>query len=94
MLSVLFVEDDKEAIKTILDRIDEDESDIEHCLCDFYEAEEKIRSLRPDIVVLDLFEGPLLEENNRGAEHLNVIWEKTVLPRCRSHWPSRGVGRI
>ncbi len=80
MLSVLFVEDDEEAIITILDRIDEDESDIERCVCDFHEAEEKIRSLRPDIVVLDLFEGPLLEENNRGSEHLNFIWKKQFCP--------------
>ena len=80
MLSVLFVEDDKEAIITILDRIDQDESGIEHCVCDFHEAEEKIRSLRPDIVVLDLFEGPLNEENNRGSEHLNFIWEKQFCP--------------
>ena len=80
MLSVLFVEDDKEAIITILDRIDQDESGIEQCVCDFHEAEEKIRSLRPDIVVLDLFEGPLNEENNRGSEHFNFIWENQFCP--------------
>lgn len=80
MLSVLFVEDDKEAITTILDRIDHDESGIERCVCDFHEAEEKIWSLRPDIVVLDLFEGPLLEGNNRGSEYLNIIWEQQFCP--------------
>ncbi|MCY4115511.1 MAG: hypothetical protein OXF55_01330 [Caldilineaceae bacterium] len=80
MLRVLFIEDDKEAIKTILDRIDQDERDIERSECDFHEAEEKIWALRPDIVVLDLFEGALLRENDRGSDLLGLIWEKQFFP--------------
>ena len=47
---------------------------------DFNEAEGGIRSLRPDIVVLDLWEGDASENRNRGSEHLNFIWNQQFCP--------------
>ena len=80
MLRVLFVEDDREAIDPILDQIEQKETEIEYCVFNFHEAEENIRSLRPDIVILDLFDGALIEENNRGSAQLDFIWEQQFCP--------------
>ena len=80
MLRVLFVEDDREAIDPILDQIEQKETEIEYTVFNFHEAEENIRSLRPDIVILDLFDGALIEENNRGSAQLDFIWEQQFCP--------------
>ena len=80
MLKVMFVEDDEDAIRPIKRLIREEEPEIELYLFGFDEAESNIRSLRPDIVVLDLWEGPLSENVNTGSEHLGFIWNQQFCP--------------
>ena len=80
MLKVLFVEDDMDVFKTIQKLIKREESDIECCLCGFDKAQNSIRLLRPDIVVLDLWEGAPSENINRGLEHLKLIWDQQFCP--------------
>lgn len=80
MLRVLFVEDDVGAIKPIQDLIQQEEPEVELSVIEFYEAESKIKSLRPDIVVLDLWEGPLTENVNTGSEKLDFIWNQQFCP--------------
>ena len=80
MLRILFIEDEEDAIKPILRLIKEAKLDIEHYESGFDEAEGQITSLRPDIVVLDLWEGDASENENRGSEHLNFIWNQQFCP--------------
>ena len=79
MIKVLFVEDDEDAIKPILNQIQQVPG-LESCVIGFDEAGDRIRSLRPDIVVLDLFEGDLFEKNNRGSERMDLIWKQQFCP--------------
>ena len=80
MLKVLFVEDDVDAIEPNLNLIRQEEPEFELCVFEFDEAETNIKSLRPDIVVLDLWEGPLSENVNAGSAHLGFIWNQQFCP--------------
>ena len=80
MLSVVFVEDEKTSIDPILRLISQEEPDIRCHTFGFAEAEYEIRSMRPDIVVLDLWEGEVSEGNNKGSEHLEFIWNQQFCP--------------
>ena len=80
MLKIAFVEDEEVSIRPILRLIAEKEPDVQVCELDFGAAVDGIRSLRPDIVVLDLWEGEASDNKNRGSEHLNFIWEQQFCP--------------
>ena len=80
MLKVLFIEDDVNAVRPIRDRIRQEEPEIEPHESGFDEAEPSVRILRPDIVVLDLWEGSLSENVNTGSEKLEFIWKQQFCP--------------
>ena len=80
MLTILFVEDEADAIEDILELIQEEEQEFKCCITVFSEFESNIKTIRPEIVVLDLWEGNPLENNNKGLEKLNFIWKKQFCP--------------
>lgn len=80
MLTILFIEDEEDSIKPILNLIDQGEPDIKHHEFGFDEAELHIKSLRPDIVVLDLWEGDTADNQNKGSEHLDFVWKQQFCP--------------
>lgn len=80
MLSIVFVEDEESSIAPVLRLIKEEEPKIETRTFDFDEGQQAIRSIRPDIVVLDLWEGDPSENRNRGSEHLEYVWEQQFCP--------------
>ena len=80
MLKILFVEDEADAIEDILELIQEEEQEFTCCITGFSEFESIIKTIRPEIVVLDLWEGNPLENNNKGLEKLNFIWKKQFCP--------------
>ena len=80
MLSMVFVEDEESSIAQVLRLIKEEEPEIETRTFGFDEGQQAIRSIRPDIVVLDLWEGNPSENRNRGSEHLEYVWEQQFCP--------------
>ena len=80
MLSIVFVEDEEASIAPVRRLIDKEETDIEVRIFGFDEGQQAIRSIRPDIVVLDLWEGHFSENRNRGSEHLEYVWEQQFCP--------------
>lgn len=56
MLKLLFIEDQKESIKPVLDLI-KGQKEMHPEFSEFEDAEDKIDSHRPDIVILDILEG-------------------------------------
>ena len=90
MLKIVFVEDEKASIDPVLRLIDEEEPDIQVRTFGFGEGQQAIRSIRPDMVVLDLWEGDPSENRNRGSEHLDYVWEQQF---CRGHHPLGQSGR-
>ena len=82
MLKLLFIEDDQEAIKPVLRLINEKKKDVCCEVSEFKNAEEKIVSFHPDIVVLDLrLEGAFSAETKlEGFNTRNFIWNQRFCP--------------
>ena len=80
MLSIVFVEDEEASIAPVRHLIDQEETDIQVQTFGFDEGQQAIRSIRPDMVVLDLWEGDPSENRNRGSEHLDYVWEQQFCP--------------
>ena len=67
MLRVLIVEDEDDAVRPILRLIDERGMDVQPLHCDFEDAATQLREFRPNIVVLDLWEGEESDKENKGG---------------------------
>lgn len=80
MLSIIFIEDEKSSIAPVLRLIREEEPDIDVRIFGLDEGQQAIRSVRPDIVVLDLWEGDPSDNRNKGSEHLGYVWEQQFCP--------------
>ena len=80
MLRIVFVEDEEASIGPVLRLIGQEEPDIQVQTFGFDEGQQAIRSVRPGIVVLDLWEGHFSENKNRGSEHLEFVWEQQFCP--------------
>ena len=81
MLTLLFIEDEPDAVKSVLNLIDRENEDIKYEVSGFEEAEDMIASLRPDIVVLDLLVGGASPEPEPvGLDTFGFIWDQHFCP--------------
>lgn len=80
-MKLLFVEDEPEIIEFLKERIEEEELlQQEPLVKNFEEAVEAIKSFRPDIVILDIFDGNPRDEKREGLKSLNFIWDEHFCP--------------
>lgn len=81
MLKLLFIEDEPDAVDPVVNLIKREEADMECEVSGFSEAEDKIASLRPDIVVLDLLVGGASQEPEpEGLKTRDFIWKHHFCP--------------
>ncbi len=81
MLKLLFIEDDQKAIEPVLRFIKAKIKNVCYMVSEFKNAEEKIISFHPDIVVLDLLlEGASPDEETEGLKTRNFIWNQHFCP--------------
>ena len=80
MLKVLFIEDEPEAIEPVRNLLQKEE-DVQDEISEFADAETKIASFRPDIVILDLLVGGTSPEPEpEGLKTRNFIWNQHFCP--------------
>ena len=80
MLKVLFIEDEPEAIEPVRNLIRKEE-DVQDEIFGFNNAEDKISSFRPDIVILDLLvSGASPEPEPEGLKTYDFIWDQHFCP--------------
>ena len=77
MIKILFVEDERDTIKPVLALV-EKEPNMESTVCDFYDATERIESVQPDIVVIDLLLGS--GPDPVGLEIRQFVWNSRFCP--------------
>ena len=78
-MKLLFIEDEPDAVEPVLKRIKRERSDIQCEMTGFQEAKNRIVSVRPDVVVLDL----MVDGDPEKAEGLDIrkfIWERHFCP--------------
>ena len=81
MLELLFIEDDAQAVRSVQNLIERENADIQYKLFGFEAAKEKIESLRPDIIILDiLINGTSPESEPEGLNIFDFIWAKHFCP--------------
>ena len=82
MLKLLFVEDEPDAVKPVLNLIDKEAKDMQYEVLESVErAAEKIKAMRPDIVILDLlFPGDSSAHEARGMDVREFIWNEHFCP--------------
>jgi CheY-like chemotaxis protein len=81
MLKVLFIEDQPVTIEPVLNLLRREQPDIQAIVLDFADAEGRIASDHPDIVVLDLvIDGSSPEPRVGGLKTHSFIWDKHFCP--------------
>ena len=81
MLKLLFIEDEPGAIDTVRRSIDQKHEDMQMDVISFEEANSKIASLLPDIVILDLLAGGASAEPEvLGLNIRDFIWDQHFCP--------------
>ena len=81
MIKLLFIEDNPQAIEPVKKKIEQGISSINSNVCGFADAENKLESFSPDIVILDLLaNGVSPERENAGLEIDELIWDKHFCP--------------
>lgn len=81
MLKLLFVEDEPSAVEPVVNLISREQKEIQCEVSGFSEAEGRIASLRPDIVILDLLVGGAsAEPKPEGLKTRDFIWKQHFCP--------------
>ena len=77
-MKLLFIDDEPDNIDPAVRalRAAGEECDVS----DFHQTESKLDTFRPDIVILDLLEGPVPEQNATGLEDYDLVWNERFCP--------------
>ena len=80
-LKVLIIDDEKDLVDEIADSLKEEAPQlvVEGC-DDFMNSIDKLFEFQPHLIILDLFEGKPSENDNRGTEVHEHIWENLFRP--------------
>ena len=80
MLRVLFIEDEPAVIDGIKKALEE-QGLAECCVVkELDRAEEALESFSPDVVILDIFRGPVADGDTAGLAACELIWDKHFCP--------------
>ena len=80
MLKLLFIEDDEEAIEAALNLIKTEISDVHLCISGFENADNRIKIMLPDIVILDIMDGYPPNDTPEGTNIYDFIWNNRFCP--------------
>lgn len=91
-MRLLFIDDEPQNIEPVVRALTEAGEECE--LSDFGDTEGRIDDFRPDIVILDLFEGPTAEGKTTGLEEYDIVWNERFCPLIvYSALPEAATGR-
>ena len=80
MLKVMFIDDDPVSIEDAVQILIDNVCDLKHWEKNFEEGREDLNSLRPDIVVLDIWKGDPQMSEAKGADILEFVWKEQFCP--------------
>ena len=80
-MKILLVDDDDDALGPLREEISQSEQpNMSWKQVQFGDAEAAISSFAPDLIVLDIFSGPLTDGEDAGVERLDKIWDNHFRP--------------
>lgn len=80
-MKILFIEDEPATVEPLIDELTERFGSFEHEITGFSEAEDALTAFQPDMVVLDIFEGPAMPDGSaKGLGSYRFIWDACFCP--------------
>lgn len=79
-MKLLLVDDERASVESLIDLVKEDSQKEILYVENFREVEEKIKSFRPDVVILDIIDVNSKDRRNEGSESLRFIWKEYFCP--------------
>ena len=79
-MKILIIEDDKKVVATIRKILKKEKSTWILEEVSFDDAKEKLVSFRPDVVILDIFDGEIDEKNVAGDKLYSFVWDEHFCP--------------
>ena len=80
MLNVLLIDDMPDSLEPVLGELKKTIPDAQAKVENFREAKKLLKSLWPDIVVLDIYRGQVAEEDTAGLPVHELIWNECFCP--------------
>ncbi len=80
MLKVLFIEDEPASVETVIEELAQKFEDVKCKVKGFQGAESLLESFSPDIVILDIFRGPMADNDTAGMGVYDLIWNRHFCP--------------
>ena len=80
MLTVLFLDDNAASVEEVIDTVGEKHEDWSLNHFQFDEGKTKIRVMRPDMIVLDIWDGLPQESYPEGRDILRMLWDHQFCP--------------
>ena len=81
MLKLLFIEDEPDAVAPVVNLLKREQTDIQCEVTHFTDAESRIVTVRPDIIILDLLDGGITPEpESAGLGTRDFIWNQHFCP--------------
>ena len=80
MLKVLFIEDEPASVETVIEELSHRIRGVECKVKGFRGAESLLKSFSPDIVILDIFKGPIADNDRVGLGIYDSIWNRHFCP--------------
>ncbi|MCI0624461.1 MAG: hypothetical protein L0387_22915 [Acidobacteria bacterium] len=80
MLTIVIVEDDEGVAHTVKEEIENELEEVAVHIAHFKQARSRIASVRPDVVVLDIYQGPVAQADAAGNTVWDEIWRHRFCP--------------
>ena len=80
MLRILFIDDDPDSVADAIEVLDEKTDGLKHWTKNFEDGKDSFRSLRPDLVVLDIWKGEPQTSGAAGCGVFDMIWDQQFCP--------------
>ena len=83
MLTILLIDDQQSSVDDVIDLLEEHGSElggIKTARFGFEEGKARISVIRPDVIVLDIWNGVVQESQAAGTEIFEMVWEERFCP--------------
>ena len=83
MLTILVIDDQQSSVDDVIDLLEEHENDlggVETARFGFEEGKAQISVIRPDVIVLDIWNGAVQASQTTGTEIFELVWEERFCP--------------
>lgn len=80
MIRILVIDDQENSVQDAIETLERNIQECHICLVGFEDGIERVRSLNPSLVVLDIWKGDPQNCENGGSEIMDLLWDQQFCP--------------